>query len=327
MEGLAKDGFQLGGEYGNSLENTQIRAGMSHRDLLTYRRRGWFGWPSTPRVLRTGDASALVRSRPSKDPNPSNLTATQAYFIEWNADRLGISYEESLNRYQRSWSVVPGGHRGRAFGRFHRHCYDLFRVFANDDPTDVMEAYRLHAPVHFLTMLTYPEPKWFDEDFIVKHFRGRGYLSILDFGCGLAQQSRTLAEFLAAKGIEVHLTLADIPTIRKEFLLWWGKRTSVAVSFLDCTPNSPIPPIPSIDLCFALEFFEHVYDPLAYFKHIDRSLTAGGLLVTNIADHRKDFMHVSPKLETLREAVRLRRYHDVLQNFIFCKPASHLLST
>ncbi len=300
---------------------------MTNRDLLTYRRRGLFGWPSKPRILRTGDASALVRSRPSRDPSPSNLTATQNYFLEWNAERLGISYDESQDRYRRSWNVVPGGHSGRAFGRFHRHCYDLFRVFANDDPTEVMEAYRLHAPVHFLTMLTYPEPQWFDDDFIVKHFRGRAYLGILDFGCGLAQQSRTLAEFLNGKGIEVQLTLADIPTIRKDFLLWWGRRTGIRVSFLECTPNSPMPSLPPTDLCFALEFFEHVYDPLAYFKHIDHALTAGGLLVTNIADHHKDFMHVSPELDTLREAVRLKRYQDVLKNFIFCKPPSYSMST
>jgi SAM-dependent methyltransferase len=184
-----------------------------------------------------------------------------------------------------------------------------------------MEAYRLHGPVHFLTMLTYPEPKWFDEDFIVKYFRGRADLGILDFGCGLAQQSRTLAEFLVAKGIEVRLTLADISTIRKEFLLWWGKRTGMPVTFLDCTPNSVIPSLPPIDLCFALEFFEHVYDPLAYFKQIDQSLTPGGLLVTNISDHHKDFMHVSPELATLRKAVKLRRYQEVLNNFIFSKPA------
>lgn len=295
---------------------------MGNRDLLTYRRRGLFGWPSNPRVLETGDKSALVRSRPSRDPSPSNLTATQEYFLEWNAERLGISYEESRNRYQQSWSAIPGGHNGRAFGRFHRHCYDLFRIFANDDPTEVMEAYRLHAPVHFLTMLTYPEPPWFDDDFIVKYFRGRAYLGILDFGCGLAQQSRTLAEFLVAKGIEVRLTLADIPTIRKEFLLWWGKRTGIYVEFLDCTPDSPIPSLPPVDLCFALEFFEHVYDPVAYFTRIDQSLAAGGLLITNISDHHADFMHVSPKLAALREAVRHERYQDVLKNFIFCKPAA-----
>jgi SAM-dependent methyltransferase len=293
---------------------------MTERDLLTHRRRGPLGWPSKPRLLKTGDTSALVRSRPSRDPSPLNLTATQEYFLEWNAHRLRITYEESRDRYQKSWSAVPGGHSGRAFGRFHRHCYDIFRVFANDDPTEVIDAYQLHAPVHFLTMLTYPEPQWFDDDFIVKHFRGRAYLGILDFGCGLAQQSRTLAEYMAAKGVEVRLTLTDIPTVRKDFLLWWGTRTGISLTFLDCTAAAPIPALPPSDLCFAVEFFEHVHDPLAYFYQIDRALSGGGLLITNISDHHEDFMHVSPKLTTLRNAVRAQRYHDVLTNFIFSKP-------
>jgi SAM-dependent methyltransferase len=162
--------------------------------------------------------------------------------------------------------------------------------------------------------------QWFDDDFIVKHFRGRAYLGILDFGCGLAQQSRTLAEYMTAKGVEVRLTLADIPTSRKDFLLWWGTRTGISLTFLDCTADAPIPALPPTDLCFALEFFEHVHDPLAYFYEIDRALSGGGLLVTNISDHHEDFMDVSPKLATLRDAVRAQRYHDVSTNLIFSKP-------
>jgi len=293
---------------------------VTQRDLLTYRRRGLFGRPSNTRILKNGDSSALVRSRPSRDPSPSNLTATQKYFLEWNAQRLGITIEDSRDRYLRSWNVVSGGHSGRAFGKFHRHCYDIFRVFADDSPKEVMDAYKIHGPVHFLTMLTYPEPQWFDEDFIVKYFRGRSSIGILDFGCGLAQQSRTLAEFLTGKGLEVRIALADIPTVRKEFLVWWGSRTGIPLTFLDCTTKSPIPELPQSDLCFALEFFEHVYDPLAYFNSIDQALTGGGLLVTNISDHHKDFMHVSPKLAPLRDAVKARRYEDVLTNFIFSKP-------
>jgi hypothetical protein len=73
-------------------------------------------------------------------------------------------------------------------------------------------------------------------------------------------------------------------------------------------------------MCFALEFFGHVYDPLAYSNSIDQALTGSGLLITNISDHHKDFMHVSPKLAPLRAAVKERRYEDILANFIFSEP-------
>jgi hypothetical protein len=292
---------------------------MTRKDLLTYRSRGFLGWPSKPRKLINGGTTALVRSSPSKAVGPSNLTRTQEYFIDWNAERLGISIDESRDRYFKSWNVASGGHSGRAFGQFHRQCYDFFQVFADDRATEVMDAYKIHGAVHFLNMLTYPEPQWFDNDFIVKHFRERSSVNILDVGCGLAQQSRTLAEYLVAKGLEVRIAVTDIPTIRKDFLVWWGNRTRIPLTFLDCTPQMPIPDLPQSDLCFALEFFEHVYDPVAYFKRIDESLTSGSLLITNIGDHRRDFMHVSPKLDPLRSAVQASRYEDVLTNFIFRK--------
>ena len=265
-----------------------------------------------------GESTALVKSRPSRNPI-SQLTRTQEYFLEWNAQRLEITLAESRARYIRSWNAVPTGHNGRAFQKFHGQCYDIFRVFADDSPKEVIDAYKLHGAVHFLTMLTYPEPQWFDEDVIVKQFRNKSAISILDFGCGLAQHSRTLAEYLRGKGLEVHIALADIPTVRKDFLVWWGKRCAIPLTFLDCTAERPIPDLPHIDLCFALEFFEHVYDPVGYFTHIDAALTPGGVLVTNFSDHHKEFMHVSPKLAPLREAVQARGYEEIFANFIYRK--------
>jgi SAM-dependent methyltransferase len=297
---------------------------MTQRDLITYRRRGLFGRRSQTRMLR-GESTALVKSRPSRNPI-SQLTRTQEYFLEWNAQRLAITLAASRARYIESWNAVRNGHSGRAFEKFHGQCYDIFRVFADDGPKEVIDAYKLHGVVHFLAMLTYPEPQWFDEDVIVKQFRDQAGISILDFGCGLAQQSRTLAEYLHAKGLAVQLFLADIPTVREDFLLWWGKRCAIATTFLECTVERPIPDLPQNDLCFALEFFEHVYDPATYFTCIDQALAPGGLLVTNFADHHKEFMHVSPKLAPLRQAVRANHYEEIFANFIYRKPSATTVS-
>jgi SAM-dependent methyltransferase len=294
---------------------------MSQRDLITYRRRGLRFWRPRDRVLEGGESTAIVRSRPSKHPI-SRPTRTQEYFIEWNAERLGISVAESRSRYAASWNAVPGGHSGRAFERFHGLNYELLKVFADDSPKEVMDAYKMHGYVHFLTMLTYPEPQWYDADAIVKRLLDRPQISILDFGCGLAQQTRTLAEYLRGKGLPVSLVLADIATARKDFLLWWGVRTGIPVTFLECTSERPIPDLPPIDLCLALEFFEHVYDPVAYFTRIERAMRGGGMLVTNMSDHRAEFMHVSPKLGPLRAAVKARHFTEVFADFIYQKPAS-----
>lgn len=291
---------------------------MPDRDLITFRRRGLLFWRSRDRVLKGGETTALVRSRPSKHPI-SQPTRTQDYFVAWNAERLGISVADSRARYVQSWNAMPNGHSGRAFGTFHGHCYDVFKVFADDSPQEVMDAYKVHGYVHFLTMLTYPEPKWFDDDAIVKRLRDRKEISILDFGCGLAQQSRSLAEYLRAKGLQVRIALADIPTVRKEFLIWWGRKTGIPTTFLECTVERPIPELPPIDVCFALEFFEHVYAPVTYFTHIDQAMADRGILITNMGDHHKDFMHVSPKLGALRQAVQASGYQEILTNFIYQK--------
>jgi SAM-dependent methyltransferase len=241
-------------------------------------------------------------------------------FLEWNAERLGISREESERRYAASWDVFPGGHLGRPFDKFNGEMHALFRVFFDDTPAEVFETYRYLGPLHFLTFLTYPEPKWATSDLIVQEAsRGRSRVSIMDFGCGLAHQSRTLAQFLKGQGLDATLTLADIETMRAEFLTWWGRKTGIPTTFLPCTLTVPIPPLPAIDVCFATEFFEHVHDPLPYFDQIDKRLSQGGLLITGVMDHHAGFLHVAPQLELLRHEIHSRGYTELVSNRIFRK--------
>ena len=139
------------------------------------------------------------------------------------------------------------------------------------------------------------------------------------FGCGLAQQSRTLAEYLRDATVRVRLTLVDIPTLRQEFLLWWGRRAGIPTTFLPCTAETPIPELPECDLCQAAGFFEHVHDPVAYFNRIDAKLAVGGLLITGIMDHHEDFMHMSPQLGALRMRIAERGYETLVGDRILRK--------
>jgi 2-polyprenyl-3-methyl-5-hydroxy-6-metoxy-1,4-benzoquinol methylase len=263
--------------------------------------------------------TGLVASVP--DRHASGLTRTQEMFLEWNAQRLGISLAESQRRYADSCAVFPKGHRGRAFDKFNGDFHSVFRVFFEDTPSEVYETYQFLGPLHFLTFLTYPEPQWSASDLIVKEIGPRQHVSIMDFGCGLAQQSRTLAVFLRDQGAQVELTLADIPTLRAQFLTWWGKKTAIQTQFLPCTAESPIPQMPRFNVCFAMEFFEHVHDPLTFFEHIDAKLSSGGLLITGIMDHHAGFTHVSPQLGKLRTLVASRGYETLVPDRILKKPA------
>jgi SAM-dependent methyltransferase len=260
----------------------------------------------------------LVESTPAIR-SIAELTRTQQLFVEWNAERLGITPAASRARYAASWAAFRDGHGGRPFRKFNEKAHEVFGVFFSDREQEVFETYRFHGPMHFLTMLTYPEPAWSEAHVIVSALRARPEVTILDFGCGLAQQSRTLAEYLRGRGQAVRLVLVDIPTLRREFLLWAGEHTGIPTAFLGCSADAPIPPLPRVDVCIATEFFEHVHDPARYFAHIDAALNDGGLLVTEISDHYAGFMHVSPSLEVLRGAVASRGFEAIVPRRIYRK--------
>lgn len=242
---------------------------------------------------------------------PGTLTNTQTMFLRWNAQRLNVSLEDSQSRYFRSWSEIYGGHKGSDYRQFNNLSHGVFQVFFCDSESEIYKSYEFHGPMHFLRMLSYGEPSWNDEHVIVRSLRDYRSVNIVDYGCGLAQQSRTLARYLKSKGVQVKLFLVDIPTLRKDFLVWLGEQESIPTTFIDCTQDTPIPELPQCDVCFATEFFEHVHEPIPYFNNIHSSLAENGLLVTNVSDHKREFMHVSPNLQALRDRIRELNYRDL----------------
>lgn len=132
--------------------------------------------------------------------NPEVLTDTQKYFIVWNAKRLGISVEESQERYFLSWWSIKFGHSGNTYRSFNSLCYNLFQVFCSDNVNEVYKAYEMHSYMHFLRMLSYTEPIWNDDNHIVKHLESYSRIDIIDYGCGIAQISRSLAIYMKIRG-------------------------------------------------------------------------------------------------------------------------------
>jgi len=248
------------------------------------------------------------------------FNSTQELFCEWNAERLGVTLEESRERYRQSWELFREGHGGPQFHDFMSRTQQTLSVFCRYEERECFGAYALSGPTDFLRMLSYREPHWPADHPLIVALTPRQEATILDFGCGLAQVSRTLAQTLRARGKTIRLVLADIPTIRKEFLLWTGKRTGIPTTFLDCTAEQPTPDLPPHDICVATEFFEHVHEPVAYFAKLDAALRPGGYLVTNVADHKAGPGHVSPNLGPLREAMARRGYGALIAQRLFRKP-------
>ena len=271
--------------------------------------------------LRYGFWQAAIKAS-HRPVSEDSLNQTQFWFCEWNAERLGISLEASTQRYLHSLAAIPGGPLGIEFHLFNELSHEIFRPFADDSPGEVAEAYHFHAHLHFLMMLGRDEKVWSPEDPVVQCLPKEGPVSILDYGCGLAQTSRGLATLLRDRGQAVSLALVDLPTIRRPFLAWTGERMGIAVKNLDVTPETPIPDLPDCDICFATEVFEHMHDPLPAFERIEKSLAPGGLLLTNVKDHHEEFMHVTPNLKPLRDRLDALGYTALRPGHIFQKPTA-----
>ncbi|MGI9319037.1 MAG: hypothetical protein ACR2QW_17050 [bacterium] len=247
------------------------------------------------------------------------LNTTQRQFVSWNARRLNVSEKASFERLTLSWNAIEGGYGDSRFREFNVACHDVFQVFYGDDKNEVMASYEFFAPLHLLRMLSYPEPLIKPQNPMVQALQKRSHVTVLDFGCGLAQVSRALSIYLMQQGKKVELFLADIPTIRKDFLLYLCSNSDIDTTFLDCTLEQPVPQLPVHNICIATEFFEHVYRPVEYFEAIDSVLQPEGLLVTNVANHNREFMHVSPNLAILRDAIARRGYKTIKSDKVFLK--------
>lgn len=241
---------------------------------------------------------------------PGKLTRTQELFVQWRAECLGISAEESRARFVASWQSLPRGHFGADYREFCVLSHELFRPFHSDAPAEVFASYRFHAPLHFLRFLSYGHGNLVDAP-IEEDLASRKDVGIVDYGCGLAQGSIDLAERLQAKGVRVRLALVDIPTVMTEFLKWMTAKLGLSAEFIDCDERQPYPAFPPCHLCIANEVFEHIHEPLKAFENVDAALQPGGYLYAEISDHTVEFFHVSPSLGELRARLRDRGYAKV----------------
>lgn len=272
-------------------------------------------------MKRWGYSIEKAPSEPPAPRPPPPLTDTQEKFIEWNAGRLGISREVSKQRFMESAAAFPGGHGGLAYKEFCDLSYQVFGILYGDAEAEIFSSYPFYGPLHMLRFLSYPDRNIYTEktDFI-EMLKGREEIVILDFGCGLAHESRGIAHAFLSLNKSCRLLLADIPTIRKEFVLWLCRQEGIEASFYDCRAETPIPAFPRYDLLVATEVFEHVYDPVKYFETLNANLNPGGLIFTNVSNHHREFMHVSPNLEMLRTHIKTSGFREIRDHALYQKP-------
>lgn len=247
------------------------------------------------------------------------LNELQQEFITWNAERMGLSEEESLNRFLASQAAFPGGHRGGKFSGFCGTTYTAFLPFISDEAEELEESYKTFSLLHFLRMLAYKNPPLPQSRNIVRRLANRDEVMIIDYGCGLAQRSFWFVQRLQAAGVRASLTLVDFPTLRRDFLTWKCAKDDIPLIFIEANGKGPAPALPKAQLCIATEFFEHVHAPERYFEVIDHALEPGGWLLTNIADHHEGYMHVTPNLAGLRKHIDAKGYTHVVEDRVLRK--------
>jgi SAM-dependent methyltransferase len=256
---------------------------------------------------------------PASEQRLATLNSWQEAFCDWDAERLGTHPDESRSRYRESWGLFKGGHGGGEFRHFCGTSHELYRVFFDDSPAEIFDAYQFHGLMHFLRQLSYSEPTWSDDHAILRSLAGKGGIMISDFGCGLAQTSISLAKALRAQGASVRICLFDIQTMRLDFLAWLCERLGIPCTMVACSQQKPIPALPPSDVFVVREVFEHLHDPLPYLEAIDGALNGGGFLITNVNDHQAEFMHVSPNLDRVRRRLIELGYDEVRQYQLYRK--------
>jgi SAM-dependent methyltransferase len=274
-------------------------------------------------VVRKIGRRVLRLVRPYRDPRVQSgieqLNPWQAGFCAWNAERLGISVADSERRYRASWKALPGGHGGAEFRSVCKTQMDVLSVIADDSPSEVYESYTLHSWLFLLRQISQPVPVWGDDHPVVRGLAAMPAPVIVDYGCGVAQSSIALALALRDKGAKPHLVLADIPTVRLDFVAWLCRRMNLSCETLACTREHPLPSFPPADVAIAVEIFEHLHDPLPALERLDAALRSGGFIVTNVDDHEPEFMHVSPNLHGLRERLAALGYDELGRYMLFRK--------
>jgi 2-polyprenyl-3-methyl-5-hydroxy-6-metoxy-1,4-benzoquinol methylase len=90
---------------------------------------------------------------------------------------------------------------------------------------------------------------------------------------------------------------------------------------LSCSEENPIPDFPEFDVLIIRDVWEHLHDPIPYMNAFHQRMKPGGLMVTDIDDHKAEFMHVTPDLSHLRQRIDELGYEQLYQDKILRKPA------
>ena len=241
----------------------------------------------------------------------NGLHRTQWAFIEWSAWRLDVTVQEMWKRYNKSIPFIepntPYKVELRQYSRYRGRLESMFGGLG--DKVSALAAYRRNAHMGTLRQVSYTGPCT-SEPATLKLIAARiaeaipvgsaRTIEIVEYGAGLAERGRCLAEFLRVDhGRESRMHFYDIASPAMQFVDYMCEKVdSLRCAFNDCNEDTPIPAFPERShVIFAIEIIEHLTPKLVteFKAQLLRSLDPMGLILTSIEDHHSKG-HINPTM-------------------------------
>jgi 2-polyprenyl-3-methyl-5-hydroxy-6-metoxy-1,4-benzoquinol methylase len=282
----------------------------------------------------------------NRDLNPIEID-----FVEFIAAREGISVQEAESRFckiRKRFGYFKSKRFIQSAGTTQQVCNFIYNsTTAEKTEAEILEIYRLLAPLHIFVFISYSYPKniskrireaWrmfkkkeytriiqFGQRYLNQKVQGKeGTVDLIlkhaisppvvvDYGCGMGYRSLEIARREQASKVY----LVDIESIIQEFTVFRFKKYKVDFEVIKVTKDNVYPSLPEHNVCLADEVMEHVITPLRVYKNIHDSMVKDGLLFGNFHDHSRSRLHVSPNLSELREAIH--QSYETVESKIYKK--------
>lgn|SRR3989344_4786912 len=128
---------------------------------------------------------------------------------------------------------------------------------------------------------------------IITYCKSNNLKTILDFGCGVAENAIIAAEN------NFKVTIADLPSQTFNFAKWRIKKRKLNIKIIEIKSLKPL--IKNYDAIVCLEVFQHLFNPLKTARHLFAHLNKGGLLFVTTRFNNPSY------LMTLKKNYRLEQ--------------------
>lgn len=231
----------------------------------------------------------------------AGLTSVDEEYIAFLAGRRDVNEDVIRAAYIRA--KVRFNFASREYRNLALTIYDLFSpVYGEETDESLIVAHQFHAALHTYRHISYSYynlPRYEAMARRLLEIIGDRTPVIVDYGCGLAYLSLAIAMIRP----ESMVYLVDVDSAVLDFAAYRFARRGINHETIPVTRENIYPQLPSHNICVASEVMEHLLRPLLAYRHIYEAMDEQGVLFGQFGDHEREFFHVSPDLQAVRDAL------------------------